>query len=152
MTKLKQIAVVVGKGELRLHPLLSSTRTMIKKDLPRFVLSLGKVGTTKCQYNGIVIGLGCIEVGLVSDLLGWNRSWCFTSMVNVEVSMNIIVITITRLNIKGGATTMDNIAGTATTRGNIEGSLIPDRCHQDILVPGRQPLITGKRPRNTLAC
>ena len=48
---MKQIAVIVGEGEHRLHPLLSSTRTMIKKDLTRFVLGLGKVSITKCQNN-----------------------------------------------------------------------------------------------------
>ena len=155
MTKLKQIAIVVGEGELRLHPLLSSTRTMFKKDLSRFVLGLGKVGITKSQYNGVVVGLGRIEVGLVGDLLGWNRSGGLTAMVKVEVIRMIVVATITRLSIKGAATAMGNIKGAATSKGNIGGSVVPDRCQQDILVPDWRPWhtpVTGTRPRNILAC
>ena len=165
MTKLKQIAVVVGEGELWLHPLLSSTGTMFKKDLPRFVLGLGKVSITKCQHNGVVVGLGRSEVGLVSDLLGWNRSGGLTTMVKVKVIRMIVVATITRLsikgaatamgNIKGAATAMGNIEGAATSKGNIGGSVIPDRCQQDILVPDWRPWhtpVTGTRPRNILAC
>ena len=155
MTKLKQIAIVVGEGELRLHPLLSSTRTMIKKDLSCFVLGLGKVGITKSQYDGVVVGLGRIEVGLVGDLLGWNRSGGLTAMVKVEVIRMIVVATITRLSIKGAATAMGNIKGAATSKGNIGGSVVPDRCQQDILVPDWRPWhtpVTGTRPRNILAC
>ena len=155
MTKLKQIAIVVGEGELRLHPLLSSTRTMFKKDLSRFVLGLGKVGITKSQYNGVVVGLGRIEVGLVGDLLGWNRSGGLTAMVKVEVIRMIVVATITRLSIKGAATAMGNIKGAATSKGNIGRSLVPDRRQQDILVPRWRPRhspVTGTRPRNILAC
>ena len=165
MTKLKQIAVVVGEGELWLHPLLSSTGTMFKKDLPRFVLGLGKVSITKCQHNGVVVGLGRSEVGLVSDLLGWNRSGGLTTMVKVKVIRMIVVATITRLsikgaatamgNIKGAATAMGNIKGAATSKGNIGGSMVPDRCQQDILVPDWRPWhtpVTGTRPRNILAC
>ena len=165
MTKLKQIAVVVGEGELWLHPLLSSTGTMFKKDLPRFVLGLGKVSITKCQHNGVVVGLGRSEVGLVSDLLGWNRSGGLTTMVKVKVIRMIVVATITRLsikgaatamgNIKGAATAMGNIKGAATSKGNIGGSVVPDRCQQDILVPDWRPWhtpVTGTRPRNILAC
>ena len=165
MTKLKQIAIVVGEGELRLHPLLSSTRTMFKKDLSRFVLGLGKVGITKSQYNGVVVGLGRIEVGLVGDLLGWNRSGGLTAMVKMKVIRMIVVVTITRLsikgaatamgNIKGAATAMGNIKGAATSKGNIGGSMVPDRCQQDILVPDWRPWhtpVTGTRPRNILAC
>ena len=155
MTKLKQIAVVVGEGELWLHPLLSSTGTMFKKDLPRFVLGLGKVSITKCQHNGVVVGLGRSEVGLVSDLLGWNRSGGLTTMVKVKVIRMIVVATITRLSIKGAATAMGNIKGAATSKGNIGGSVVPDRCQQDILVPDWRPWhtpVTGTRPRNILAC
>ena len=175
MTKLKQIAIVVGEGEFRLHPLLSSTRTMFKKDLSRFVLGLGKVGITKSQYNGVVVGLGRIEVGLVGDLLGWNRSGGLTAMVKVEVIRMIVVATITRLsikgaatamgnikgaatvmgNIKGAATAMGNIKGAATSKGNTGGSVVSDRCQQDILAPDWRPWhtpVTGTRPRNILAC
>ena len=155
MTKLKQIAVVVGEGELWLHPLLSSTGTMFKKDLPRFVLGLGKVSITKCQHNGVVVGLGRSEVGLVSDLLGWNRSGGLTTMVKVKVIRMIVVATITRLSIKGAATAMGNIKGAATSKGNISTSLVSDRCQQDILVPDWRPWhtpVTGTGPRNTLAC
>ena len=139
MTKLKQIAIVVGEGELRLHPLLSSTRTMFKKDLSRFVLGLGKVGITKSQYNGVVVGLGRIEVGLVSNLLGWNRSGGLTAMVKMKVIRMIVVVTITRLSIKGAATAMGNIKGTATSKGNTGGSVVSDRCQQDILAPDWRP-------------
>ena len=165
MTKLKQIAVVVGEGELWLHPLLSSTGTMFKKDLPRFVLGLGKVSITKCQHNGVVVGLGRSEVGLVSDLLGWNRSGGLTTMVKVKVIRMIVVATITRLsikgaatamgNIKGAATAMGNIKGAATSKGNTGGSVVSDRCQQDILAPDWRPWhtpVTGTRPRNILAC
>ena len=165
MTKLKQIAIIVGEGELRLHLLLSSTRTMIEKDLPCFVLSGGKVGITKSQNNGVVVCLGCSEVGLVRDHLGWNRSGCFTAMVKVKVIRNIVVITIMRLsikgaaavmgNIKGAATVVGNIKGAATSKGNISTSLVSDRCQQDILVPDWRPWhtpVTGTGPRNTLAC
>ena len=155
MTKLKQIAIVVGEGELRLHPLLSSTRTMFKKDLSRFVLGLGKVGITKSQYNGVVVGLGRIEVGLVSNLLGWNRSGGLTAMVKMKVIRMIVVVTITRLSIKGAATAMGNIKGAATSKGNTGGSVVSDRCQQDILAPDWRPWhtpVTGTRPRNILAC
>ena len=155
MTKLKQIAIIVGEGELRLHLLLSSTRTMIEKDLPCFVLSGGKVGITKSQNNGVVVCLGCSEVGLVRDHLGWNRSGCFTAMVKVKVIRNIVVITIMRLSIKGAATVVGNIKGAATSKGNISTSLVSDRCQQDILVPDWRPWhtpVTGTGPRNTLAC
>ena len=83
MTKLKQIAIVMGEGEDWLHFLFSSTGTMIKKDLPCLVLGLGKVGITKCQHDGVVVGLSCTEVGLVRNHLGWNRSGCLTAMVKV---------------------------------------------------------------------
>ena len=134
MTKLKQIAIVVSEGEFRLHPLLSSTRTMFKKDLSCFVLGLGKVGITKCQYDGVVVGLGCSEVGFVSDVLGWNRLGGLTAMVKVEVIRNIIIVTIARLSIKGTATAMNNIKGATTSKGNIGRFLVPDRCPEDILI------------------
>ena len=122
---------------------------MFKKDLSRFVLGLGKVGITKSQYNGVVVGLGRIEVGLVGDLLGWNRSGGLTAMVKMKVIRMIVVVTITRLsikgaatvmgNIKGAATAMGNIKGAATSKGNISGSVVLDRCQQDILVPDWRP-------------
>ena len=169
MTKLKQIAIVVGEGEFRLHPLLSSTRTMFKKDLSCFVLGLGKVSITKCQHDGVVVGLDRSEVGLVSNLLGWNRSGGLTAMVKMKVIRMIVVVTITRLsikgaatamgnikgaatimgNIKGAATAMGNIKGAATSKGNISGSVVLDRCQQDILVPDWQPWhtpVTVTRP------
>ena len=102
MTKLEQIAIVVGEGELGLHFLLSSTGTMIKKDLPRFVLSLGKVGVTKCHLHGVGVGLGCSEVGLVGDLLSWNRSGCFAAVVQLEIIKGVIIVIIR--NIAAAAT------------------------------------------------
>jgi len=101
--KSEQVAVIVGEGKYCLHFLLSSTGTMIKKDPPRFILSPGQIGITKCQYNGVVVGLDCSEVGLVSDHLGWNRSWSLTAMVQVvvEVIRNIVIITFARGNIRG---------------------------------------------------
>ena len=93
MTKLEEIAVVVGEGELRHHFLLRSAGTMIKENPPRFILGSGKVGVTKCHLHGVGVGLRCSEVGLVGDLLGWNRLGCIASMVQLEVIKgNIIVI------------------------------------------------------------
>ena len=119
MTKLEQISVVVGEGELRLHFLLSSARAMIKKDIPRFVLGISKVSITKCHDHCVGVGLGSREIGLVGDLLGWNRSRCVTAMVQVEIIGNIVIIALSKLDIDVAAAIKGHIMGAATSMGNI---------------------------------
>ena len=123
MTKLEQISVVVGEGEPRLHILLRSTRAMIKKDLPRFALGLGKVSISKCHDHCVGVGLGSREIGLVGDLFGWNRSRSITPMVLVEIRI-VVIVAPAKLDITGAATSMGNIMDWS--------------------------LVSGRRPRNIL--
>ena len=92
---------------------------MIKKDPPRFVLGLGKVSISKCHDHRVGVGLGSREIGLVGDLLGWNRSRCVTALVQVEIIGNIVIIALSKLDIDVAAAIKGHIMGAATSMGNI---------------------------------
>ena len=141
MTKLKQIAIVMGEGEDWLHFLFSSTGTMIKKDLPCLVLGLGKVSIT-----------AMVKVEVISNI-------AFITRGDIKSATTVMA------NIKGAATSRVNIVARSLIPDwcdwniHVTGSLpriarINCKLPRFTPVAGMRPRIshvTGTQPRNTLA-